>query len=803
MRIPVFVLGVLLAGAAPAAGQVHVNLASTGSLSATVDPGDVTVVLDNRLPLVRYTITVVKEAIPIAALSADAIAGSGLVPSVAERSGDPCDALAAATLALEQAVSEAEVATRGPVLRGLLDPPACSDPAAVARASALLAGTSHTLGPYTLRRGERLIVTVTRPAADDQTATWTVTLSTEPRGEWITMYGAGLFPNLDEKFVTRAAEEGFEIVDADSGWSLQTPAPSVFFTWLSSRQRHRNWSWGPAVGLGVGGSTPAIFGGVGLTFNQNISLVLGAAVTGQQRLRGQYRDEAHRMVAEVLTDEQLHETAYRPKPFVGLALRFDRNPFKDDDPPPAAPTPPNPAPARAPGTPAPGETPAPAGPGEPEAARDADIKLHFDAKGAPHDPAALADLVRRAEAATDVFIISHGWWNDESTADCFYRRMIGGLAAATPEYLTGDRYMPLFVTIYWPSALFPMEPGDCAAPGRQESSAAPGARPFTTERVTMWAAAAFPDAARQPSFPQEVTRAAALLERERSGSLTDAEGAELAATFFRWRAATDAPGGQPDGPEPEAFAGSAADAAARWQGGRGGRGEAFPVSLIPGKKWLNFGNAFTFWTMKDRAGTVGARGVYEVLRALQPLRARPGATRVRVHLIGHSFGGKLVTASLTGEGTAAPNRADSLTILQGAFSHFAFASRDEIRAASVSVDREGRYRGVLASSLVEAPIVVTHSSADLPNRLLYPAGVAIVNDVTESARAPRFGALGANGVKGAPSAVLDLATGGLEEVLAAAPKVISVDASRVILGHSDLAKERVFRLIWEIVEHGR
>lgn len=791
MRVPAFVPGVLLLWAAQAAGQVPVNLASTGNLTATVEPGAVSVVLDNRRPLVRYDIRVVREAQPVAAFSADAIAGSGLGISGLERTADSCAALAAAALALEQAASEAEVATRAPVLRRQLDVPACTDQSAVARASALLAGTTTTIGPLTLRQGERLIVTITRPTADGQTVTWTVTLATEPRGEWMTMYGAAFVPNLDEQYVTKAVDGGFQIVEDNPGWGLQVPTPSVYFTWSSTRQRHRNWSVGPAVGLGLSGTGASVFGGAGFTFNQNISVVAGAAVTGQQRLRGRYRGESDRLVSEVLTGEQLHQTSYRPTPFVGLALRFDRNPFQKDADPPDAPPP----------APAPGQSPGPAAPGEPESAREPDVKLHFDAKGVPRDPGAIAALVRRAEAATDVFIISHGWWNDESTADCFYRRMIGGLAGAAPEYLTPDRYTPLFVTVYWPSALFPMEPGDCVIPGRQESSVAPASLPFTADRVTMWAAAAFPDAARQPSFPQDAHHAAMLLERERTGSLPDAEGAELAAILFRWRAATDA-GTEPEGPETPAFSGSAEDAAARWRGGSGGRAEVFSTFLLPGKKWLNFGNAFTFWTMKDRAGTVGARGLHEVLRALQPLRARPGAQRVRIHLIGHSFGGKLVTASLTGEGTS-PNRADSLTILQGAFSHFAFASRDEIRAASVTIDRDGRYRGVLASSLVEAPIIVTHSSADRPNRLLYPAGVAIVNDVTESTRAPRFGALGANGVQGSASAAMDLASGNLDAVLGTAPKVISVDASRVILGHSDLMKDRVFRLIWEIVEHGR
>jgi hypothetical protein len=290
---------------------------------------------------------------------------------------------------------------------------------------------------------------------------------------------------------------------------------------------------------------------------------------------------------------------------------------------------------------------------------------------------------------------------------------------------------------------------------------------------------------------------AALLERERTAALPDADADALTEIFVRWRTASDGANASGEGSEPGAFSGSATEIADRWRTRPEARAELSLPDLSP-KKWLNFGNAFTFWTMKERAGTVGAMGLYEVVKALQPLRSR----NVRVHLIGHSFGGKVVTASLTGTGAAA-NHADTLVILQGAFSQFAFATRDEIRAAGVSVDQGGLYRDVLASRLVSSPIVATYSSSDLPNRLLYPAGVALVNDVTEAARAPRYGSLGAQGIRGASSMPLTLTVQKLADLEAPALRAVSVDASGVILGHSDLIKPQVFRLIWDAVERSR
>jgi hypothetical protein len=108
------------------------------------------------------------------------------------------------------------------------------------------------------------------------------------------------------------------------------------------------------------------------------------------------------------------------------------------------------------------------------------------------------------------------------------------------------------------------------------------------------------------------------------------------------------------------------------------------------------------------------------------------------------------------------------------------------------------YVEIAGSRLVKGPLVCTFSNSDVPLRLLYPAGVAIVNDVVERA-APRFGALGSRGIQGPPVTGMALATQALGAVATQAG-LFSVDASGVILGHSDLAKPEVFRLIWDAVE---
>ena len=111
--------------------------------------------------------------------------------------------------------------------------------------------------------------------------------------------------------------------------------------------------------------------------------------------------------------------------------------------------------------------------------------------------------------------------------------------------------------------------------------------------------------------------------------------------------------------------GSGAPAAASPdEGGAAGLGDVF------GKLWSGAKEALraaTYWKMKARAGRVGREG-------LGPLIARWQAKvpELRVHLIGHSFGARVVSYSLAGlapPGSLPSTPVGSLMMLQGAFSH--------------------------------------------------------------------------------------------------------------------------------------
>src|SRR5262249_39276633 len=158
--------------------------------------------------------------------------------------------------------------------------------------------------------------------------------------------------------------------------------------------------------------------------------------------------------------------------------------------------------------------------------------------------------------------------------------------------------------------------------------------------------------------------------------------------------------------------------------------EAFTLAKV-----VNFANALTFWTMKARAGVVGSRGVYDLVNAV---RAQ-GGPALRIHLIGHSFGGRLLSAAVAGRVGAPLNEVDSLIILEGAFCHFAFGRRAQIAGLGFRGDQDGIFERAIASLSTRSPavrgrMVATFSAQDTPNQVLYPLATKLKGTDREASR---------------------------------------------------------------------
>ena len=197
-------------------------------------------------------------------------------------------------------------------------------------------------------------------------------------------------------------------------------------------------------------------------------------------------------------------------------------------------------------------------------------------------------------------------------------------------------------------------------------------------------------------------------------------------------------------------------------GGVAGFGAALGQLLHGAKEALR---QATYWQMKNRAGTVGRVGLGPVLGQL--------AAGVRVHLVGHSFGGRLVSFALAGL-PAGNSPVRAVTLMEGAFSHFTFASPLPFDAG-----RNGALAGMLGR--INGPLVACFSEHDGALGRFYPLASFAAQEDAAAAVNPssRWGAIGANGAQG-----VGASAGGHPPVggrYGFAPgAVLNVDASEVV-----------------------
>ena len=192
-------------------------------------------------------------------------------------------------------------------------------------------------------------------------------------------------------------------------------------------------------------------------------------------------------------------------------------------------------------------------------------------------------------------------------------------------------------------------------------------------------------------------------------------------------------------------------------------------------------NLLSYFRMKHRAGVIGAQGLAPLLAHLKDRR---------IHLIGHSFGARLVTAAV--QALPLPVKPASLSLLQAAFSHFAFAEKFDGR-------RDGAFRAVVAERKVAGPILITHTHADKAVTLAYPVASRIGGQDCASlgGEADRYGGLGANGAQRTPERV-PLVLGPEGTRYAFAPGVPhNLRADGVILDHGDIARPEVAGAVWQ------
>ncbi|GIM90632.1 hypothetical protein [Paractinoplanes toevensis] len=422
----------------------------------------------------------------------------------------------------------------------------------------------------------------------------------------------------------------------------------------------------------------------------------------------------------------------------------------------------------------------------------------FDADG-DADTRTTDALLAETGDLTDLYVFSHGWNNERGTARRLYNGFFGLLAqqlAADPRGKAG------FAGVYWPAKRWSDEPipnfdPPTAAGGGGIASATPAAAgttvadPALDEQTLADLLDTFPDA------KDSIERMAALLRQPATQPTLDDFFAAL--NDFAQQSGAGENDGEVASGRPRMLEDSPNDVFARYRDalvasgaeihrgdGTAGIGDQLGGLLNGAKEALRVA---TYWEMKGRAGVVGRKG-------LGPLLGRLPAG-LRVHLIGHSFGARLVSYAI-----GAP-QVKSVTLLQGAFSHFAFC-----RPLPFDAGRNGALAG--QQQKVDGPVTVCFSTHDDAVGRFYPLASLAKRDDTAAGHGLlwRWGGMGADGAQD-----LDAVGEGLRAAGSGTPykfarnRILNIDASQIVRtggapsgAHSDIIHPE---LTWVVLAASR
>ena len=398
-----------------------------------------------------------------------------------------------------------------------------------------------------------------------------------------------------------------------------------------------------------------------------------------------------------------------------------------------------------------------------------------------------------------VVVMAHGWNNDMDEARTLYRDFLRHL-----ETIAGTATSKIVaIGVLWPSKRF--TDAELIPGGAASADADPTADRALTdrlqelkslfsdedadvklERMKTLVPGLHADPGKQKEFvallgeiaDRHLDDAQRTAEEGRA-KISEQDGADLLKRFsapITTRTVIAGAGGAAAGPVGRGIGGNPALATAD-TGAAAGMGDFF-IGIRAGAMRLL--NLVMYQTMKDRAGIIGRDGVNPLLSRIQA-KAAPG---VAFHLVGHSFGGRLVTATTDG-----PNklRVQSLLLLQAAYSHNGL-SRDFDGKGT-----HGFFHAVLQNRKVTGPILITHSNHDRALGLAYPLASRLNGDNAAGLgdRNDPFGGMGANGAQHVDSDRTDiglLPVGGVYDFTSTGSRIFNLNGDNSISGHGDVAR---------------
>ncbi|GAB7007058.1 hypothetical protein JCM18899A_45310 [Nocardioides sp. AN3] len=424
-------------------------------------------------------------------------------------------------------------------------------------------------------------------------------------------------------------------------------------------------------------------------------------------------------------------------------------------------------------------------------------EVEFTKDGRIFDEAQVDALLAGLAGATDLLVLAHGWNNDRADATALYDGLLTSLKeVGLPDSGRGSKVAVM--RVLWPSKKFALE---SLIPGGGAASASPG--------VDAALLAALGELKRDPDRlggqGADPTRAAlvdgaiALVRQLDSSAVARREYVQQIRALLSPDQASEDDGSRElfeldpatildrfsEPVLPTAGGGGAAGLSA---GGAASLGDLLSGAQAGARRLANFA---TYYAMKSRAGVVGSGGVSSVLG-----RVRVLAPSLPLHLVGHSFGGRLVTAAAAT--LPAREARVSLVLLQAAFSHNGLARLFDGK-------HDGAFRTVLADRRVNGPVVITHTKNDEAVGIAYPLASRIARDSSAALgdQNDPYGGMGRNGAQHTPEldateSVLRKAGTGVSYTFSAG-KVSNLLADAVIADHSDVRSTAVATALRDVI----
>ena len=354
--------------------------------------------------------------------------------------------------------------------------------------------------------------------------------------------------------------------------------------------------------------------------------------------------------------------------------------------------------------------------------------LVFDRDGTLQDPDQLDALIEHAVAgpATDAIVIAHGFRNDVAEATNLYAEFLKNFRADLRRQqfqgIAGRTYV--VAGVYWPSKTFRESFG--------EDAGSEGTRSLRDPALAMADAKEQLEELKKDATAAErrsLDKAAALLPKLQKSTKAQDQFVELVLSTI--------PRSSLDKDKTEGLRQirkrKGSELLARLDDGTG-EGTRGLFGSIAGRVGQLL-NLTTWYVMKDRSGTIGTNGVAPAVRAL-----RKKAGTIRIHLVGHSLGGRVMAAcakALCGRPMLQP---DSILLLQAAFSHYGFS-------ADNGEGTPGFFRDVMEKKLVKGPFVSTFSAEDTVVGRAYAISSRLARDNSREIgdASDEFGGIGRNG----------------------------------------------------------